>query len=173
MAQEIEQERTYLAAILPPEVYSCDHVSMRDVYFPASAEHAYTRVRQKNDKYEFTKKTATDPTTAGIMIEENVVLTREEFEALAKGDGRELRKTRYYMPYNGLVAEVDIFEGDLKGLVIIEFEFTSKTDMLSFEMPDFCLADVTEDPAIAGGILAGKTYDEIEQRLAQYGYRPL
>ncbi len=106
-------------------------------------------------------------------MEENVALTREEYDALAQGDGRELAKTRYYLPYRGFTAEVDIFEGALKGLVIIEFEFQTRADMDQFVMPDFCLADVTNDDTIAGGILAGKTYADIEARVAKYGYKPL
>lgn len=173
MAQELEQELTYLAARIPDGLQQCKHVKMHDVYFPAAAEHAFVRVRQKDSSYEFTKKTSADPTNAGIMLEENVSLTKEEFEALAKGDGRGLQKTRYYLPYQGFTAEVDIFEGDLQGLVIIEFEFKNRADMDAFVQPDFCLADVTNDGTIAGGILAGKTYADIAERLAKYKYQPL
>lgn len=38
-------------------------------------------------------------------------------------------------------------------------------------MPDFCLADVTQEKFTAGGILAGKKYSDIEAELEKYGYK--
>ena len=37
-------------------------------------------------------------------------------------------------------------------------------------MPDFCLADVTQEEFVAGGALCGKKYPDIEQKLAAFGY---
>lgn len=169
----LELELTYLAASIPPELSKCEHVDFIDVYFPASADHAKLRIRQKGDRFEFTKKTQVDPDDASAQNEENVELTAEEFEALSQGAGRKLTKTRYYLPYNGRTAEVDIFSGDLQGLVIIDFEFDTPEEKEAFTMPDFCLADVTQDEFIAGGVLAGKTYEEVKPVLDRYGYKPL
>jgi CYTH domain-containing protein len=172
MSTELEVEVTYLAARLP-DLTGCKHREMRDVYFPADAAHAHLRIRQKDDSYEFTKKTQPDPDDAGTQNEENVILTKEEFDALAAGNGRELAKTRYYMPYNGYLAEIDVFKGDLKGLVVIEFEFKSKEERDAFVMPDFCLADVTQDEFIAGGVLAGKSLADMQPYLEPYHYKAL
>ena len=172
MSVETEIEVTYLAAALPTSLKEHPYVQMRDVYFPASAAHAKTRIRQKDNKYEFTKKIQTGD-DAGIQEEHNVSLSREEFEALATGAGRELVKKRYLMPYQGLTAEIDIFEGPLEGLVVIEFEFKTAEQKAAFTMPEFCLADVTQDDVIAGGVLAGKAYADIQDRLATYRYVPL
>ena len=173
MSAAIEIEVTYLAASIPDEIAGCKHTEIKDVYFPAAAEHAKLRIRHAGDSYELTKKTQLDPNDAGQQQEENVALTAEEFAALARGDGRRLHKTRYYVPYNGLIAEIDIFHDDLDGLVIIEFEFDSPEAKAAFVMPDFCLADVTQDDYIAGGMLAGKTYAEIEPKLARFNYQLL
>ena len=172
-AVEVELEVTYLAKIIPEGLTDCRHTVIEDVYFPAAAPHAKTRVRRKGDKYEFTKKTQLDPSDAGNQQEQNVSLTAEEYQALAKGDGRRVIKTRYYLPYQGLTAEVDIFGGELEGLVVVEFEFDSIEAKNSFVMPDFCLADVTQDDIIAGGVLAGKSYADVAPRLTQYNYQPL
>ena len=40
-------------------------------------------------------------------------------------------------------------------------------------MPDFCLADVTQEVFIAGGMLCGKCYKDIEDDLARIGYKKL
>jgi hypothetical protein len=35
------------------------------------------------------------------------------------------------------------------------------------------LADVTQDDAIAGGILAGKSFTDVAPFFVKYGYRPI
>ena len=42
-----------------------------------------------------------------------------------------------------LVAEVDLFEGDLAGLCLVEVEFASEDDANAFEAPDWFGRDVT------------------------------
>jgi len=173
MSEIIELELSYLAAAIPEGLEKCEHKTLSDVYFPASAAHAKLRIRQKGDTFELTKKTQADPNNAGNQREENIQLTLEEYGALAAGEGRSLTKTRYYLPYRGLTAEVDVFEGALAGLIIIEFEFDSPEVKNAFVMPDFCLADVTQEEFIAGGVLAGKSYADLQPQLEQFRYRPL
>jgi CYTH domain-containing protein len=173
MSEAIELELTYLASAIPPELENCEHKRLSDVYFPAHATHAKLRIRQKGDTFELTKKTQADPNDAGNQREENIVLTLEEYGALAAGEGRSVTKTRYYLPYNGLTAEVDVFEGDLSGLVIVEFEFDTVESKQGFAMPNFCLADVTQEDFVAGGVLAGKSYADLGPNLAQLHYQPL
>ncbi|SRR6266568_86666 len=173
MSSTIEIEVTYLAARVPEDLAGCICKELEDIYFPATAEHAKVRIRRSDKVYEFTKKTPLDQNDAGRQKEENVALTGDEFAALAKGDGRRLVKTRYYLPYDSLIAEVDIFQGELAGLVIIEFEFKSPEAKEAFTMPNFCLADITQDAYFAGGLLAGRTYAEVAPELARYHYQPL
>lgn len=40
-------------------------------------------------------------------------------------------------------------------------------------MPDFCLAEVTEEDFIAGGVICGKTYADVAPELARFGYEKL
>lgn len=63
-------------------------------------------------------------------------------------EGRRVLKTRYRVPLDaslgdGLVAEVDLFEGDLDGLCIVEVEFPSEDDANAFEAPEWFGRDVT------------------------------
>lgn len=169
----LELELSYLAASIPPSLKECRHTDFVDVYFPASAAHARVRIRQKGNHFEFTKKTQVAPNDAGAQSEENVELTADEFAALSEGTGRKLIKTRYYLPYKEQIAEVDVFLGSLKGLVLVDFEFDDSEEKDAFAIPDFCLADVTQDEFIAGGVLAGKSYQDIEPMLQRYGYKAL
>lgn len=169
----LELEITYLAASIPAGLEACKHEELTDMYFPVDAAHAKLRIRQKGGKCELTKKTQADPGDAGAQHEESIELTADEFAALAQGGGRRLDKTRYYLPYQGRIAEVDVFSGPLKGLVIVEFEFDTKEEKDAFAKPDFCLVDVTQEDFIAGGVLAGKSYQDIAAELERFGYKAL
>lgn len=39
--------------------------------------------------------------------------------------------------------------------------------------PDFCLVDVTQETFLAGGMLCGKRYADIEAGLDRFGYRKI
>ena len=43
-------------------------------------------------------------------------------------------------------------------------------EMEEFTLPDFCLAEVTQEEFIAGGMLSGKKYSDIEADLSRYDY---
>lgn len=173
MATEVELELTYLAKEIPKDLTDSPSKVITDVYYPAETEHPVLRLRQRGDTYELTKKEIASGTDSSYQLEHTVTLNRDEFEALAKAPGRRVTKRRYFYKYNGQTAEVDVFEGDLKGLVEVDFEFTDRETQLAFTMPDFCLADVTQEAFAAGGMLAGKTYKDIEKNLEAYAYKPL
>ncbi len=40
-------------------------------------------------------------------------------------------------------------------------------------MPDFCLVEVTQEDFVAGGMLCGKSYEDIKADLDRYGYTKL
>jgi adenylate cyclase len=173
MATVNEYEVGYLAQSIPEGLAACKHAIIEDIYFPGTVAHPKLRIRRKGDDYELTKKTAIDPNDLGQQREENILLTPEEYRGLAKGDGKVVSKVRYYMPYQGYTAEVDIFKDELEGLVIVEVEFETLEEKAIFTMPDFCLADVTQEEAIAGGFLAGKSYSDIAKVLERYHYQPI
>jgi CYTH domain-containing protein len=167
----IEIEKTFLARELPKGLKKCKSSEVVDIYFPKEAKHPTIRVRKNNDKYEITKKVQLDPNDASTQKEHTISLSKEEFLTLSKIDGRRLRKIRYYYEYEGKTAEIGVFQGELKGLVLVDFEFNSAEEMNNFKMPDFCLVDVTQDEFVAGGMLCGKKYKDIEPELKKYGYK--
>ncbi len=173
MPDNVEIERSYLAAAWPQGFQNSDHSETIDIYFPASGDHPKLRIRKNTSGYELTKKLMLDDNDASSQKEQNIELTEDEFEALAQGHGRKVAKTRYCVPYQNLTAEVDVFGDGLKGLVLIEFEFDNQEALDTFEMPEFCLADVTQEAFIAGGVLAGKKYEDIAGDLERFGYKPL
>ena len=165
----IELEKTYLAKRIP-DLKNCRSKEIIDIYIPASSEHPKLRLRKNGDKYEMTKKEQAVKGDASHQIEQTIILTKIEFDALAKIEGKKVHKIRYYYEYKGRTAEIDVFQGELKGLVLVDFEFDRMEDKDSFEMPDFCLADVTQEDFIAGGMICGKSYKDIEKDLKRYDY---
>lgn len=171
----LELERTFLAKQLPDGLKQCKSKEIIDIYIPkVIAEHAPIRIRKNGDKYEITKKQPVVKEDHSILEEQTIILSKNEFELLEREiSGRRVRKTRYYYPCNGKTAEVDVFTDALTGLILIDFEFTSKEEKDAFKMPFFCLADVTQEDFIAGGMLCGKRYSDLEKDLAKYGYTKL
>ena len=166
----IELERTFLAKYLPADLENCERKEILDIYIPTESRHPTLRIRKKGNIFVITKKEplADDPSE---MKEETTTLTRNEFEELNKSlVGKRVRKIRYFYPFKGRTAEFDVFQDLLKGLVVIDFEFPTVEEKNSFQMPEFCLVDITKEEFIAGGMVCGKSYEEIEDNLRVLGY---
>ncbi len=170
---EIELEKSYLAKSLPPDLMTCPHKEIVDVYIPFESSHPVTRIRKKGEFYEITKKQPVKEDDWSEQTEYTIKLTKEEFEALPQVRGKRVVKDRYDYPHLGQKAEIDIFKEDLKGLVLVDFEFVDRASMEAFVIPDFCLVEVTQEKIFAGGMLCGKSYVEIEGRLNELGYRAI
>lgn len=170
---ELELELTFLAKNIPTEITNASKKEIIDMYLPVDAEHPRIRIRKNGDKYTLVKKVPIEEGDASRQEEHTVVLTAEEFGAFSDIPARKLRKIRYSFDYNGYATEVDLFADALEGLVLVDFEFSSDEDKNNFVVPDFCLADVTQEDFIAGGMLAGKTYEDITSDLARFGYTKL
>ena len=168
----IEIERTFLVKFLPEDLDKFPKVEIYDKYFPLDAVHPKIRLRKKGNEFTLTKKEPVDDDkTKSIQEEQVIILTEAEFDSFDSFEGKELSKFRYNYSYKNLTAEIDIYTSKLKGLAVVDFEFQNEAEKESFEMPDFCLADVTEDEFIAAGILAGKSYEDIEDALKRYKYK--
>lgn len=173
MANSMEFEKTYLCPEVPTEYISGEPTRMVDVYIPELSEHPKLRLRQKGGAYEIAKKTPID-NDPSQQLEETISLTKEEFEALLAASSRKIEKLRIPLVYKGSEGELDVFNGEHKGLILVDFEFTDATDQEEFDQPSFCSADVTFEDAIAGGILSGLRHDDLFATLRdKYGYEPV
>ncbi|MEI6849456.1 MAG: hypothetical protein WCK29_00295 [archaeon] len=173
MSTEIEYEKTYLLKQIPDGIDKTKSVLIRDIYIPETADHAHLRLRQKDDKYVITKKHKAFGEDASMQYEHTIDLDKDEFMALAICSVKDFVKRRYFVEYRGCQAEIDIYQERLSGLALADFEFNNEKDKDEFETPDFALADVTQDESIAGGFLAGKTYEDIAPLIEKYGYKKL
>ncbi len=170
----IEQELTYLAASFPEGIESATPTRLKDVYIPdTDGVHPQLRLRQKGDKYEITKKVPLKEGDASAHTELTIPLKEDEFLALEKSSSKIVEKDRYVIDIDGHPAEIDVFVGDLDGLVLIDFEFNDEAAKNNFTPPSVCLVDVTQEKFIAGGLLAGKSYSDIQADLDEYNYSAL
>lgn len=169
----IELEKTYLAKFLPENLRNCKHKEIIDIYFPKHIAHPNLRLRKSGDQFEMTKKLLVNEGDASHQKEHTIPLTEDEFNVLSMVEGKKVRKLRYYSEYKGRVAEVDVFQDDLFGLVVVDFEFETIEEKDAFEIPEFCLMDVTQEEFIAGGMICGKSYDDIEKDLSRFDYEKL
>lgn len=169
----IELEKTYLAKFMPNNLADCRHSEMFDVYLPISNSHPHLRLRKRGNILEMTKKTLINPDDASSQIEQTIRLAQDEFDALLKVDGKRVKKIRYYLKLDGYTMEVDVFQDALLGLVLVDVEFNSIEEKESFQMPDFCHIEVTQEEFLAGGMLCGKSYSDIETNLTKLGYSKL
>lgn len=170
---EIELERTFLLKYIPEGLEKCECREILDIYIPEDSVHPTLRIRKRADVFEITKKSPINSNDSSEQSEHTISLTENEFNELAQIQGKRLHKNRYFYPYENKIAEVDVFLDKLAGLAVADFEFSSKEDMANFQMPDFCLAEVTQDKAIAGGMLAGKSYADFEKNLEKYCYKKI
>lgn len=169
-----EFELTYLAKKFPPEFsFGRNSKEILDIYAPASADHATLRMRKCGDKYEITKKEPVSGSDSSHQIENTIPLTKEEFTDLGTVQGKRVRKIRHYYEEGGVLYEIDVFQDALTGLVLVDVEFKSNEEKSVFVPPAWVLADVTQEKFVAGGMLCGKSYSDIESDLARYGYIPI
>ena len=77
--------------------------------------------------------------------EYNLPLDQESYEhMLTKIDGRLIQKKRYMIPLDSeLTAELDIFEGSLAPLMLVEVEFPTEEAANTFTAPEWFGEDVT------------------------------
>lgn len=170
---EIELERTFLLKEKPKDLEKSNSIEILDVYFPKSAEHPILRLRKRGNTMELTKKCPIKGNDSSEQSEETIPLSKEEYDEFSKLEGKRLKKIRHYYQFNGRVAEVDIYLEDLAGLGVVDFEFERKEDKDSFQMPEFCFLDVTQERMTAGGILAGKKYEDLKPFLDKVGYKKI
>ena len=138
--ENIEIERKFLVKEMPDNLDNYERVDMTQGYLNTNP---VVRIRKENDDYVLTYK------GSGLLSrsEYNLPLNEESFNHLIKKcDGIIISKSRYKIPLkNNLIAELDIFKGDLDSLKLVEVEFNSVEEADNFIPPEWFGEDVTTD----------------------------
>jgi CYTH domain-containing protein len=81
-----------------------------------------------------------------VREEIEVKLSQGQFDALWPAtEGKRLTKTRYTVEWKGQKVEIDVYQGCLSGLCVVEVEFPSASASASFTPPAWFGAELTED----------------------------
>ncbi|MFC2156297.1 CYTH domain-containing protein [Acidobacteriota bacterium] len=100
------------------------------------------RIRSLDSKYYLTVKKG-----SGLERRETeIVLTRDQFfELWPLTEGRRIEKIRHPIPAGEFQIELDVYKGDLKGLITAEVEFSDKNESRGFTPPPWFGLEVTND----------------------------
>ena len=168
----IERERRYLLQELPEGLTRADpHVQITDNYITGTR----LRIRKVRDPrtnkwvVKFTQKFAPDPADFSRTIITNTYLNALEAESLSMFDANEIRKNRYKFQYEGREFAVDMFLGDLFGLVLAEVSFETDEELNNFPKPAFAIADVTNHELFTGGKLSQLSFEDIRREIVKDG----
>lgn len=137
----MEIERKWLVGTPPSGLPT--GTTIRQGYVAATPSGDELRVRDKGGTRLVTVKHGRGLVRGEVETE----VSDELFAALwALTDGRRVEKTRAVLPLDdGLEAEVDVFTGDLEGLMVVEVEFPDVAAAEAFVAPGWFGADVTDD----------------------------
>ncbi len=147
----VERERRFLVDEPPVGEVPSTGVELRQGYLTSDGRHSI-RVRDAGSSgctLTFKAGTGAERTELEWSIE------RREFDAAWPYTvGRRIEKTRHRIPAGDHVIELDVFAGDLEGLVIAEVECASAEALAAFTPPAWFGREVTDDGSYNNAALA-------------------
>lgn len=150
----VERERRWLCSHVPQSLITRTEV-ITDLYVTG----ARLRLREARPTdggpamLRLTRKADVDIHTRLIT---SIYLPVDEFSLLAASlSGVKIRKVRHSLTSSpGVSLMVDEFQDALAGLITAEAEFKTPETLATFQMLDFAIREVTDDPRYSGGSLA-------------------
>jgi CYTH domain-containing protein len=160
----VERERRFLLTQFPGDVLRIRCITDRYI------DGTTLRLRQLSEEncpvvFKLTQKLPGQAMGAQQGLITSIYLTEDEFRILAQLPAKMLRKTRHSVPPFG----IDVFEGELEGLVMAEAEFDSAAAADSLVLPPFLGREVSADHRFTGGELAAASRENVRAWLLDYG----
>jgi adenylate cyclase len=148
----VEIERKFRPEREPDWIGGCEATRIEQGYLAIErGGGAEVRLRRRNGETTLTVKRG----SGGIRTEEEIALAPKQFEALwPLTEGRRVHKVRYLAPNATGEIEVDVFEGELAGMIPVEMEFDSEAESDAFDPPEWLGREVTGDDRYANEALA-------------------
>ena len=110
-----------------------------------------------------------DSASAYFQTVGRILLSPDEYRLFYGMEGDRISKIRYYHNYLGRVFSIDVFEGELEGLVLCETEADSLEELMKAEPPEYAGKEVTEDAFFRGWNLCRTTRAELLGKLKTFG----
>ena len=149
----IEIERKFLVNTNDFKSLATSSAFIKQAYL-SKDPHRTVRIRIKDQKAFLTIK-GISSTSGMSRFEWEKELPLEEGEMLFKlALPTVIIKTRYIVPQGSLYFEVDVFEGDYKGLILAEIELPS--EKTSIDLPPWIGKEVTGDKRYYNSYLSSK-----------------
>ena len=168
----VERERRYLLQDLPEGLTRADpHVQITDNYITGTRLRLRKVRDPRTNKWtvKFTQKFAPNPADFSRTVITNTYLNAAEYQALSVFEANEIRKNRYPFEWEGLKFTIDMFLGNLFGLVLAEVSFESEAELARFPQPPFAIAEVTNNEIFTGGELCDLTFEDIRDEIRRSG----
>jgi CYTH domain-containing protein len=166
----IERERRYVLQDLPEGLTRVDpHLQITDNYITGTRLRLRKVRDPRTNKWtvKFTQKFAPDPDDLSRTIITNTYLNALEADTLSIFNGNEIRKNRYQFQSGGKNFAIDMFLGDLFGLVLAEVSFETDEELDNFPQPSFALADVTNNEIFSGGKLSELKFADLREEIVR------
>ncbi len=144
----LEIERKFLVYSLPEDLFNFQYELIRQGYLAIENNGTEVRVRQQDNLYTLTVKS--DGLLSRQELEINI--DQNQFNTLWIGtESKRIEKKRYKYPYQEKnnnnwhkhFIELDIYDGELSGLVIAEIEFNNEDEAHNFVPPNWLDKEVT------------------------------
>jgi len=150
--QVVEIERKFLVSNLE-ECLQHHTKSITIVQGYLSFDPARTvRIRKTDTKAFLTIKGKSNETGDTRFEWEKEIKENEAIQLFDLCLGQTIRKTRYIVPYQSHIFEIDVFSGNHQGLVIAEIELSSSSEKV--DLPKWIGQEVTGDNRYYNSVLA-------------------
>jgi len=162
-----EFRRIFLLEHLPEPLTRADaHLQIFDNYIAGTRLRLRTIRDPKTKKrtYVMQQRFAPSENLSTRKIAE-IYLNEAEYKAFKPFEGREIRKNRYCRETDDKKIEIDVFLGNLSGLILAFVCFDNSEEMSDFAFP-FDALEVTDDDFFDGANLVDKSFAEVQKRIA-------
>jgi len=78
-------------------------------------------------------------------------------------ESNEVRKNRYFLESDNKQIAIDLYLGNLWGLILAKAEFETEKDLIDFEVPRIAVLEVTDDEFFIGANLVGKKFADVRE----------
>ena len=147
----MEIERKFLVNEPPPELSAVPSERIQQGYLAVDSAGVEVRIRKRDGRATLTVKQG----SGLVRSEEEVDIGRRRFDRLwPVTEGRRIEKARHVLPVDGASIELDVYGGNLSGLVVAEVEFDSVEASEAFVPPPWLGPELTGDDRYANRTLA-------------------
>lgn len=172
---QTEVRRLFLIQDLPePLTRASRHLQIFDNYI----ENTRLRLRRvrvpqtKEQSWMLEHRFPADENNLAIWKISEIFLREDEYRVFERFEGREIRKNRYFYELDDQQIAVDLYLGDLWGLITAKARFETEDEMKHFEAPPFAVHEITNNYFFAGENLVAKKFVDIQNEFERLMLSP-